>query len=201
MSCRFPLGTDITFFGRAAVTKLGDQCSVQSRDYYSKYSICVYFPRPKSWSHSRPDATSGVVRVVGFNGQGRALAQPRLRDPRNTPRASFFLGGYRLSPLKRFAAVTAEVFAASRRSWRRSLPLRGGRHGGGLFTPTQQQRKKSISLPTSDFRLFIAGTYFLGVCAPSRYLCRKALFVRNRRKVTPKQAPKIPPPMAVEVQL
>ena len=40
-------------------------------------------------------------------------------DGCNLPQTAVFLGGSR-----RFSAVTAEVFAASRRSWRRSLPLR-----------------------------------------------------------------------------
>ena len=108
-------------------------------------------------------------------------------DERNLPRAAVFLGGY-----GRFAAVTAEAFAASRRSWRRSLPLRGG-HGGGLFYTDTKTTQKNASHATSAF--FITGTC-LGF-APLRGTCAaRRNFRRNRRKQT-KKSPKKPPPLAV----
>ena len=95
-------------------------------------------------------------------------------DRRNLPRAAVFLGGY-----CRFAAVTtAEAFAASRRSWRRSLPLRGG-HGGGLFYTDTKTTQKFASHATSAF--FITGTC-LGF-APLRGTCAaRRFFRRNHRK-------------------
>ena len=51
---------------------------------------------------------------------------------RNLPRAAVFLGCY-----CRFAAVTTGAFAASPRSWRRSLPLRGGHCRGLFYTDTK----------------------------------------------------------------
>ena len=69
-------------------------------------------------------------------------------DQRNLPRAAVFLGGY-----CRFAAVTAEAFAASRRSWRRSLPIRHSwwSRRTSFFTPTPKQRKKSFRMRLPPF--------------------------------------------------
>ena len=94
-------------------------------------------------------------------------------DKRNLPRPAVFLGGY-----GRFVAVTAEAFAASRRSWRRSLPLRGG-HGGGLLYIDTKTTQKIASHATSAF--FITGTC-LGF-APHRGTCAaRRIFRRNHRK-------------------
>ena len=94
-------------------------------------------------------------------------------DRCNLPRPAVFLGGY-----GRFVAVTAEAFAASRRSWRRSLPLRGG-HGGGLLYIDTKTTQKIASHATSAF--FITGTCLgfaplHGTCAARRF------FRRNHRK-------------------
>ena len=90
----------------------------------------------------------------------------KTSDQRNLPRTAVFLGGY-----CRFAAVTAGVFAASRRSWWRSSPLCGG-HGGGLL----HQHKNNAKIRfTCDFRL-ISRRNMLGVCASSRHLRRQAIF-------------------------
>ena len=83
-------------------------------------------------------------------------------DDAPPPRAAVFLGGY-----CRFAAVTAEAFAASRRSWRRSLPLRGGHCGGLFYTDTKTTQK----IASCDFRLLYHRS-LLGVCASSRHLRR-----------------------------
>ena len=101
------------------------------------------------------------------------LCAPQGSDKRNLPRAAVFLGGY-----GRFVAVTAEAFAASRRSWRRSLPLRGG-HGGGLLYIDTKTTQKIASHATSAF--FITGTC-LGF-APLRGTCAaRRFFRRNHRK-------------------
>ena len=47
-------------------------------------------------------------------------------------------------------AVTAEAFAASRRSWRRFLPLRGG-HGGGLLYIDTKTTQKSLHMRLPPF--------------------------------------------------
>ena len=82
------------------------------------------------------------------------------------------------------AAVTAEAFAASRRSWRRSLPLRGG-HGSrrrSFFKSTQKQRKKSLHMRHPPFFLNFYHRNLLGVCtsSASRHLRRQAKFSANR---------------------
>ena len=108
-------------------------------------------------------------------------------DRCNLPRPVVFLGGY-----GRFVAVTAEAFAASRRSWRRSLPLRGG-HGGGLLYIDTKTTQKVASHATSAF--FITRTC-LGF-APHRGTCAaRRIFRRNHRKKEGKK-PKNPPPLAV----
>ena len=109
------------------------------------------------------------------------LGVKQRSDRRNLPRAAVFLGGY-----CRFAAVTAEAFAASRRSWRRSLPLRGG-HRGGLFYTDTKTTQKSLHLRLPPFY----HRYMLGVCASWRHLRRQqAKFRRNRRGGGAKQAEK-----------
>ena len=93
---------------------------------------------------------------------GRLVSSDRC----NLSRPAVFLGGY-----GRFVAVTAEAFAASRRSWRRSLPLRGG-HGGGLLYIDTKTTQKIASHATSAF--FITGTCLgfaplHGTCAVRRF--------------------------------
>ena len=103
-------------------------------------------------------------------------------DQCNLPRPAVFLGGY-----GRFVAVTAEAFAASWRSWRRSLPLRGG-HGGGLFYTDTKTTQKIASHATSAF--FITGTCLgfaplHGTCAARRFFRRNH---RKRRRKKPKKS-------------
>ena len=90
-------------------------------------------------------------------------------DERNLPRAAVFLGGY-----GRFAAVTAEAFAASRRSWRRSLPLCGG-HGGVFFYTDTKTTQENASHATSAF-LSQEPAWGLRLFAASRHLRRQAKF-------------------------
>jgi len=123
----------------------------------------------------RPSAAGnladGITRTSPKGAIELLSRQTSSDDERNLPRAAVLLGGD-----GRFAAITVEVFAASRRSWRRSLLLRGGHHAGGLFTPTQKQRKKSLYIRLPPFS--IAGALF-GVDAPSQYLRRQALFKKK----------------------
>ena len=104
-------------------------------------------------------------------------------DRRNLPRAAVFLGGY-----CRFAAVTAEASAASRRSWRRSLPLRGG-HGGGLFYTDTKTTQRNASHATSAF--FITGAWLRfapllrGTCTARRKFRRNR---RGKKQNKPKKA-------------
>ena len=74
------------------------------------------------YSFSPPDGPTQLdIEMLPLGG---VAIEPVFYDsqrPTQLPTAAVFLGGY-----CRFAAVTAEAFAASRRSWRRSLPLRGG---------------------------------------------------------------------------
>ena len=123
--------------------------------------------------------TFGLVRHFS------PCAQPNS-DKRNLPRAAVFLGGY-----CRFAAVTAKVFAASRRSWRRSSPLRGG-HGGGLFTPTQKTTQKFASHATSAglfFRRSLLAAWglrlFAALAPPGEFFGE---IVERKRKNKPKKA-------------
>ena len=117
----------------------------------------------------------GVGQIISPKNQtgGGMLVGVPVSDRCNLPRPAVFLGGY-----GRFVAVTAEAFAASRRSWRRSLPLRGG-HGGGLFYTDTKTTQKNASHATSAF--FITGTC-LGF-APLRGTCAaRRFFRRNHRK-------------------
>ena len=100
--------------------------------------------------------------------------QQRIEPPTVYPRAAAFLGGR-----CHFAAVRAEVFAASRLSWRRSLPLRGWSRRRSFFTPTQKQRKNRF---TCDFRLLSQEPAW-GFAPPLRGTCAaRRIFRRNRRK-------------------
>ena len=113
----------------------------------------VVAPRPPPASFD-DDATHAHVSRLYFHFLRRERAarcdirnkkRPRLSDACNLSRAAVFLGGY-----CHFAAVRAEVFAASRRSWRRSLPRRGG-HGGGLFYTDTKTTQKFTSHATSAY--------------------------------------------------
>ena len=129
------------------------------------------------------------LRPPPFRPQRRVLVRSRVSDQCNLPRAAVFPSGH-----CRFAAVTAEVIAASRRSWRRSLPLGGG-HGGGLFTNNTKTTHKTASHATSAFpppQEPALGLRFglRGICA-ARRICNK-----NRRKITktsvcPRSAPRV----------
>ena len=127
--------------------------------------------------HGRPGSSSCNCFHVKLRGTRRTAKPDRSKpvlsrglflpcsDECNLPRAAVFLGGYRRS-----AAVTAEVFAASRRSWRRSLPLRGGSgHGGGLFYTDTKATQKLLHMRLPPF--FITGTC-LGF-APLRGTCEE----------------------------
>ena len=113
-----------------------------------------------------------------------------ISDERNLPpRAAVFLGGY-----GRFAAVTAEAFAASRRSWRRSLPLCGGHgHGGGLFYTDTKTTQENASHATSAFlsQELAWGLRLFAALAPPGEIFGE--IVENKRKTSRKK----PPPLAV----
>ena len=99
----------------------------------------------------------------------------------NLSRAAVFLGGY-----CRFAAVTVEVTAALRRSWRRS------------FAPSWRSRRRSFYTNTKTTQKFAShatsACFFAGTClgfAPLRGTCAaRRIFRRNRRKKKKKQAEK-----------
>ena len=130
-------------------------------------------PPTRSNSSSPSGRSSPALRSFCFFLLCLVPDLPALSDVRNLPRPAVFLGGYGL-----FVAVTAEAFAASRRSWRRSLPLRGG-HGGGLLYIDTKTTQKIASHATSAF--FITGTC-LGF-APHRGTCAaRRFFRRNHRK-------------------
>jgi len=120
------------------------------------------------------------------NGGELAIAE-HGSDQCNLPRPAVFLGGY-----GRFVAVTAEAFAASRRSWRRSLPLRGG-HGGGLLYIDTKTTQKSLHMrlppfssqePAWGLRLFTA------LAPPGDFFGE---IIEKKKKKTEKK----PPPLAV----
>ena len=123
---------------------------------------------------TRAERESGARRA-GSGEQQSTETQKQTRransDQRKPPREAVFLGVY-----GRFAAVTAEAFvfffAASRRSWRRFLPLRGG-HGGGDFFFTNAKSTETRFI--SDFRLLskeyaycLRPFAMLAACAVSR---------------------------------